>query len=259
MKRKHQFHAMLFALLAALLITSVAGAAPKNGAVANLSVDQGSFDSSQEVLVTVNISNPTGHTVKVLKWYTPVDGVEESLFAVMLNGQPVAYTGAIYKRPAATGQDYISLKAGESITSVVNLGDYYDLSQSGQYEVFYAAAAYNLYDPKGNNFKYREVLVSEKISIEVAGRAKPVPSPTPTPTTGISYNKCTVDQQTKLVQARDQARVLLLQTQILSGSHQVRIKRTQPGLALSRPPRYTTVTSHLQRHHRCLFHNEHNI
>jgi peptidyl-Lys metalloendopeptidase len=144
--------------------------------------------------------------VKVLKWYTPVDGVEESLFAVMLDGQPAAYTGAIYKRPAATGQDYISLKAGESITSVVNLGDYYDLSQSGQYEVFYAVAAYNLYDPKESNFKYREVLVSEKISIEIAGRAKPIPSPTPTPPPGMSFNKCTVDQQTSLAAAHAQAK-----------------------------------------------------
>jgi peptidyl-Lys metalloendopeptidase len=137
-----------------------------------------------------------------------VDGVDESLFAVMLNGEPAAYTGAIYKRPAATGQDYIQLKAGESISSLVNLGEYYDLSQSGQYEVFYAAAAYNLYDPKGNNFKYREVLVSEKISVNIEGRAakggKPTPPPTPPPGSS-SFNACTDQQQSLLLQARAQA------------------------------------------------------
>ena len=78
MKAKHGFRALLFALLAALLVTTAAGAAPKNGgAVVNLSVGQSAFDSSQEVLVTVNISNPTNHTVKILKWFTPADGVEE--------------------------------------------------------------------------------------------------------------------------------------------------------------------------------------
>ena len=205
MLRNHQFHAILFALLAALLITSVAGAAPKNGAVVTLSVAQDSFDLSQDVLVTVDISNPTNHTVKVLRWYTPVEGVEESLFAAMINGEQAAYTGAIYKRPTATGQDYIQLKAGESVTSVVNLGEYYDLSQSGQYEVFYAVAAYNLYDPKGNNFKYREVLVSEKISIDIAGRVKPAPTPTPPPSGGVSYNRCTVDQQSLLLNAHNNA------------------------------------------------------
>ena len=206
MKGKHRFHALLFALLASLLITSVVGAAPKDGAVVTLSVEQGDFDASQDVLVTVDISNPTGHTVKVLKWFTPVEGVEEPLFAVMLNGQPAQYLGAIYKRPEAKGNDYISLKAGESITSVVNIGDYYDLSQSGSYEVFYAVAAYNLYDPKGSNFKYREVLVSEKISVNIQGRAKPGPTPPPPPPGGVAYNRCTVDQQNLLVTAHNEAK-----------------------------------------------------
>lgn len=208
MKRKYRANALLFALLAALLVTTAAGAAPKNGAVVSLSVAQGEFDSSQDVLVTVDISNPTNHTVKILKWYTPVEGVEESLFAVMLNGEPAAYTGAIYKRPPATGQDYIQLKAGERITSVVNLGQYYDLSQSGEYEIFYAAAAYNLYDPKGNNFKYREVLVSEKINVKIEARAKPIkPTPTPTPPPGgNAFNACTDQQQSQLINARTQAK-----------------------------------------------------
>lgn len=208
MKRKHRFHALLFALLAALLLTTVAGAAPKGGAVVSLSVEQSAFDSSQDVLVTVTISNPTQHTVKVLKWFTPAEGVEEPLFAVMRDGEPVAYLGAHFKRPAATGKDYISLKAGQSISSTVNVGEYYDLSQSGQYEISYGVAAFNLYDEKGNAFKYRDTLVSEKVSVSVDGRAakgRPTPPPTPPPG-GNSFNACTVEQQALLVSARDQAK-----------------------------------------------------
>lgn len=207
MKSKYRFNALLFALLAALLITTVVGAAPKGGAIVNLSVEQGEFDSAQDVLVGVTISNPTNRTVRVLKWFTPADGVEESLFAVTRNGEPVAYVGAVYKRPAATGQDYISLKAGESITSTVNLGDYYDLSQSGQYEIFYAVASFNLFDEKGNAFKYRDVLTSEKVSVNVEGRARKPGTPTPTPPPGgVSYNRCTVDQQSLLVTAHESAK-----------------------------------------------------
>ncbi len=206
-KSKFRFNALLFALLAALLLTSVAGAAPKDGAIVNLSVEQGAFDSSQDVLVAVTISNPTNHTVRVLKWFTPADGVEEPIFAVTRNGEPVAYVGPLYKRPAATGKDYISLKAGESITSTVNIGEYYDLSQSGQYEIFYAVASFNLFDEKGNSFKYRDVLTSEKVSVNVEGRAgKPGPTPTPPPPGGNSFNACTVDQQSLLVTARDNAK-----------------------------------------------------
>jgi peptidyl-Lys metalloendopeptidase len=202
MKSKYRFNALLFALLAALLVTSVAGAAPKDGAVVSLSVQQSAFDSSQDVLVAVTISNPTRHTVRVLKWFTPVDGVEEPLFAVTRDGEPVAYIGAHYKRPDATGKDYISLKAGESLTSTVNLGEYYDLSASGQYEISYAVASFNLFDEKGNAFRYRDTLTSEKVSASLEGRApkgRPTPPPPPPPG-GNAFNACT-DTQIGLIEA----------------------------------------------------------
>ena len=122
-KSRYRFHAILYAVITALFVTSVASAAPKDGAVVSLSVARSTFDSNQDVLVSITISNPTNHTVKVLKWFTAVDGVEEPLFDVKLNGQPVAYTGRIYKRPAATERDYISLRSGESITNTVDLGE----------------------------------------------------------------------------------------------------------------------------------------
>ena len=207
-KSRFRIHTLLLVLLVALMLTSAVGAAPKNGAAVALSVAQSEFDSSQDVLVTVTVSNPTKHTVHVLKWFTPAEGVEESLFTVTRDGQPVAYTGAHYKRPAATGKDYVSLKAGESFTSVVSLGEYYDLSESGQYEVAYGVAAFNLFDEKGNAFKFKDVLTSEKISMQIAGRApraKPTPPPTPIPGSN-SFNACTETQKSQLVSARDEAK-----------------------------------------------------
>ena len=220
MKTKHRFRALLFALLAALLITTGAGAAQKDGPVVNLSVEQGGFDSTQDVLVTVTISNPHNHTIKVLKWFTPVDGVEEPLFAVTRDGEPVPYIGAQYKRPEVTGQDYLSLKSGESISSTVNLGEYYDLSGSGQYEIFYAVASFNLYDEKGNALKFRDALTSEKVSISVEGRFKGTPTPTATPPPGgggkntptspppggIGFTRCTADQQNTVTSAHNNAK-----------------------------------------------------
>lgn len=210
MKRsKVRFNGLLLSLLVALVFVSAVGAAPKDGPVVSLSVGQGDFAAAQDVLVTVTISNPTNHTVRVLKWFTPADGVEEPLFAVTRDGKPVAYTGAYYKRPAVTGKDYISLKAGESLTHVVNLGEYYDLTQSGQYDVFYRVSSFNLFDEKNNAFKFRDTLVSEKISLSVEGRAakvRPTPPPPPPPGSN-SFNACTVEQQDLLVLARNQAKV----------------------------------------------------
>ena len=204
-----RFHAFVFVLLAALFLTSAVGAAPKDGPTVSLSVAQSEFNSAQDVLVTVTVSNPHRHTVRVLKWFTAAEGVEEPLFAVTRNGEPVAYIGAHYKRPAVTGRDYISLKAGESINHTVNLADSYDLSQSGQYEVFYAVASFQLFDERANAFKFRDSLTSQKIRLQVEGRApkgKPT-QPPPPPPGGNSYNACTVDQQSLLVSARNQAKV----------------------------------------------------
>jgi len=209
-KRKIRFNVFVFVVLIALLATSLVSAAPKSGPTVKLSVAQGEFDSGQDVLVTVEISNTTKHTVKILKWYTPADGVEESLFSVMRDGQPVAYTGPIYKRPAATGKDFISLKSGESITSVVNLGEYYDLSAAGNYEVFYAVAAFNMFNEKGNAFKLKDVLTSDKISFNAKGgngKGKPTPPPPPPPG-GNSFNSCDASQQSLLIAARDEAKSL---------------------------------------------------
>ena len=235
---------LVFPILIALLTASVVGAAPKDGPVVALSVTQGKFASSEDVLVTVTIYNPTKNPVKVLRWFTPEDQTAERLFAVTRNGEPVAYTGPVYKRVPATENDYISLQAGASIVRTVNLGASYDLSQDGQYEVAFAVAAFNLFNEKANAFQSKDVLVSEKISLTVDGReAKGTPtspppgtptlpppstptapggggkgtptSPPPgTPTStppggggGNTFNACTTTRQSQLVSARNESKI----------------------------------------------------
>jgi peptidyl-Lys metalloendopeptidase len=245
-KGKVRFHAFVFVLLAALFLTSAVGAAPKAGPAVSLSVGQGDFSSAQDVLVTVTVSNPHKHTVRVLKWFTAAEGVEEPLFAVTRDGEPVAYIGAHYKRPAATGKDYISLKAGQSISHTVDLAEYYDLSQSGRYEVSYAVASFQLYDEKGNTFKFRDSLTSEKISLSVEGRApkgKPT-QPPPPPPGGNSFNACTVDQQNLLVQARGQATTYATESKNYLNSHNSGTPRYLEWFGAYSSSRHNTVTSH---------------
>ncbi len=245
-KSKVRFHLFVFALLAALLFTSAAGAAPKEGPSVSLSVAQSEFSAAQDVLVTVNISNPTKHTVRVLKWFTPAEGVEEPLFAVTRDGEAVPYIGAHYKRPAVTGKDYISLKAGESLARTVNLADYYDLSQSGQYEVAYAVASFNLFDEKGNAFKFRDSLTSDAVSMKVEGRAargKPTPPPPPPPG-GNSFNACSTTQQSILVNARNQAKVYSSESRNYLSSHNSGTQRYLEWFGLFSTTRHDIVTDH---------------
>lgn len=245
MKSPFKLHALLFALIAALLITSVAGAAPKDGPTVSLSVAQGEFASNEDVTITVTFSNETKHTVRILRWFTPAEGLEEPVFKVMRNGAPAAYIGAHYKRPAATGSDYISLKSGESLIYTVNLGDYYDLAQGGDYEVFYSASSFNLFNEKGNAFKYRDTLVSGAVSFKAAGRelkGRPTNPPTPTPG-GNTFSSCTVEQQALIATARDYAKIYAADSEnYLLANNQGPRYTTWFGVFSS--TRYTTVKNH---------------
>ena len=110
---KNRFLFIIYVALFSVLVLVVnnVGAAPKDGPVVNLGTTQSEFSASQDVSITVTISNPTRHSVRILKWFTPMDGLEESIFTINLDGESVSYTGAYYKRPAATGNDYLGLKA----------------------------------------------------------------------------------------------------------------------------------------------------
>lgn len=247
MNKKHfQFFVFLSLLVVIVMAVSGVGAAPKDELRVSLSTAQTQFSASQDVLLTVTISNPNRNTVRILKWFTPIEDVEEPLFSVRRNGEPVAYTGAIYKRPAATGKNYISLKAGESLSRVVNLGDYYDLSGSGNYEISYAVAAYNLYDEKGNAFKYEDALSSASINLKVDGRApKPRPTPTPPPTPGGTiYDACTTEQQSTLVTARNQAKTYAAESKGYLQEINFGTERYLEWFGLFSTSRYNIVTNH---------------
>jgi len=207
---KHRLYLVgIIGLLAVvLMVVSGVGAAPRVGPVVTLSTTQSQFSAAEQVQVTVTISNPTRNSLRILKWFTPLEGVEESLFSVKRDGEPVTYIGAYYKRPAITGNDYITLKAGESLTRVVNLGDYYDLGTSGQYEIRYSVASTNLFNEKASNFKVQEALSSAAISVKVDGKTakgKPTPAPTPAPG-GNTFDVCTESQQSALNTARIDAK-----------------------------------------------------
>ncbi|HSJ89679.1 MAG TPA: hypothetical protein VK909_20870, partial [Anaerolineales bacterium] len=109
---------LLFSLLAGTIGT---GAAPQSALSVTIAADKPDFASAEAVLLHVTVTN-TGHKpVKVLKWYTPFDDVEEPLFKVTRDGAAVEYVGAHFKRLAPTGNDYLNLKPGESFSRTVDL------------------------------------------------------------------------------------------------------------------------------------------
>jgi len=166
--------------------------------------------------------------------------VEEALFTVTRGGQKVRYLGPVYKRPPITGKDYITLKAGESLVQTVNLGEYYDLSVSGEYEIAYDVSSFNLYNEKGNAFK--DNLKSDAISAKVTGRKKPPPPPDPEPGE-TAFSSCTEDQQAILLDARAAASGLAADSEdyLLAGTKGLRYTTW---FGIYDVTRYSTVKTH---------------
>lgn len=165
-----------------------------------LSFEKGVFDFNEAVPVRVEISNPGKRELKILRWLTPVEGVRGDLFSVTLNGAPVEYTGALFKRAAPIAADYITLQPGETINYTVNLAEYYDLSQGGYYQINYRAET----DNASATRQIEQKLKSEGVSAWVYGTAKKLPpgatnnNYTVTPTDDYTVSGCTTAQTNAL-------------------------------------------------------------
>lgn len=171
----------------------------------SLSAEKVSFSSVESVVVQVKISNPNQEAMQILKWQTPAEGVQAPLFLVTLDGEPVQYLGAVYKRMAPTDSDYITINAGESLEYEVSLSDYYDFSESGNYEVYYNTSSAEMYRNNGDA-KTTGAMKSATLVLEVEGRAAPRNSNPLFSVSGpTSYFSCNAGQQSALSTARTNA------------------------------------------------------
>jgi peptidyl-Lys metalloendopeptidase len=121
-----------------LLIAGATGtASAATGSVeVRLGAPSKSVDAGSGTLA-FTVANESATPVHVLRWQTPLDGVDSDLFDVQLDGESVSYIGRLVKRPAPQASDYIELKSGESRSVEVDLSAYYDMRKSGQYVVQY--------------------------------------------------------------------------------------------------------------------------
>ena len=134
----------------AALAACFSAQAGSNGITVSVSAAKQSLGKNDDVVVNVTITNTSSTPQYVLKWHTPIDGVEDHLFDVTRDGEKLPYLARHYKRPAPTAKDYYVLKPGASHTSKVELSSIYDMSVTGDYSVKYHAASMNLFTAAPN-------------------------------------------------------------------------------------------------------------
>lgn len=204
----------LFALLALVMLGAfpLTTFAAKNADAVRVTLDFGqtAFASDESVPVNVSIRNEGKTAVRILRWLTPIDGVKDDLFAVTIDGRRVEYIGADYKRAAPTDKDYVTLEAGATLETTIDLAGYYDLSQTGFYQVSYEAKSIDGYPteimPRAGA-EENQALRSETAQAWISGRETLVPfEPMMDAVSGsTSFTGCSTSRQSSLVTARNNA------------------------------------------------------
>lgn len=197
---------ILAAVLFLFAVSAIPAFAAKNSADVKLSFDRGFYSSDEGILVRVTISNPNKGAIRILRWMTPIDGVNDDIFRVVIDGVEAEYTGRHYKRPAISDKDFIVLRGGESIETTIDLAGYYDLSRTGYYDVSFRAESFNLFSKDANYFADEDSLTSPSEVAWITGRETKLPTPNVDSVVGsTSFSGCTTSRQTDLNTARNNA------------------------------------------------------
>ncbi|MET3134529.1 peptidyl-Lys metalloendopeptidase [Oxalobacteraceae bacterium GrIS 1.11] len=139
-------HILKFGVMVMAVATCFGAQAASNGVTATITPEKNTLSSSDDVVLNVTISNTSTTPQSVLKYHTPLGGVQASLFDITRDGSPVQYIGRQYKRPAPTASDYIVLKPGASHTVRVELSALYDMRVTGDYSIRYHTSSLNLFN-----------------------------------------------------------------------------------------------------------------
>jgi len=85
--------------------------------------------------VTYTLKNVSKQVVKILPWYTPLEGFMSDLFIVTdAKTTALTYQGPMIKRAAPNSDEYLTIYPNESVSAKVNLQKAYQIS-SGHYNV----------------------------------------------------------------------------------------------------------------------------
>ncbi|WP_426175878.1 M35 family metallo-endopeptidase [Massilia sp. TWR1-2-2] len=196
------------------LVVCASAQAASNGIAVSISTEKSSLGKSDDVVVTVTLTNTAASPQAVLKWHTPFGGeIEEPLFDIRRDGAKVPYLGARYKRPAPTAADYYVLAPGASRSARVELSSLYEMSVTGDYTIRYATESLTLFDPhvngRGTVAQRFGELKSQPLTLFIDARlprgaaGEPAPAPDAARGSGasLSFAKCSASQQSALTTA----------------------------------------------------------
>uniref|UniRef100_A0A1X7UIQ7 Lysine-specific metallo-endopeptidase domain-containing protein n=1 Tax=Amphimedon queenslandica TaxID=400682 RepID=A0A1X7UIQ7_AMPQE len=90
------------------------------------------------VACSFEFTNNANEDLYLLKRNTPLEGLNSLFVSVSLDGRPLEYEGIVIHRLPPTKDEFVLLKAGESISASVQITDAFSIDTDGLYTVQYS-------------------------------------------------------------------------------------------------------------------------
>ena len=101
-----------------------------------LGATQKSLKATDPAELSFSITNNSPQTIWILRWHTPFENrFSYDSFEVKKQGKKIPYKGRLVKRAAPQQKDYIAISSGETVSTVVDISQGYDIKLAGQYEI----------------------------------------------------------------------------------------------------------------------------
>ena len=93
------------------------------------------YKMGEEITCQFSITNNHPVDYHVLKWFTPLEGLEYAYVSITKDGNVLPYDGVMIKRGRPGATEYQLLRAGHTITTKIDLSVAYAIEEVGQYTV----------------------------------------------------------------------------------------------------------------------------
>ncbi len=188
-------------------IAAATAAAPVTG-INPLRVSMFADNGAVEVILT----NTSNKVARVPRYQLPLGDLHAKLFQMSRDGQPVAYEGPMIKRGLPTASEFAILQPGQSLRSVVQLADAYDMRKSGTYTITLASPLQHASLSDGRMLKNNRglplTLRSAPLRMFATGKLPALKRPGSggTVSGGVSFVGCDATQTSQLLTAVGSAR-----------------------------------------------------
>ena len=103
-----------------------------------VSLDMACNKALSSVACSFEFTNNANEDLYLLKRNTPLEGLISEFVFVSLDGRPLEYQGIIMRRIPPSKDEFVLLKAGESISATVQITDIFSIDTDGLYTVQYS-------------------------------------------------------------------------------------------------------------------------